>query len=154
LDIYGSDLDPTTLPRLRTFVEDHGLHDHVCCHGPYKHADVSKILAGADLVVLPSEWEGLPLVLVEAMQYGVPIVATNVGGNSELGEANADAIITKPAWGPFVDGLLQMAMKLRSGDIDAVRLHRWAEQRYGHDIVAAHWRRALLDSPSYFSQQP
>ncbi|MGO9109690.1 MAG: glycosyltransferase family 4 protein [Thermoguttaceae bacterium] len=151
LDIYGSDLDPATLPRLRKSIEDHGLQDRVCCHGPYKHGDVSKILADADLVVLPSEWEGLPLVLVEAMQYGVPIVATNVGGNTELGDANPDAIITQPAWEPFVDGLLQMAAKLRSGGVDAVRLHRWAEQRYGYATVAQQWGRALLDSRSYFS---
>ena len=152
LDIYGSDLDPATLPRLRKSIEDRGLQDRVCCHGPYKHGDISKILADADLVVLPSEWEGLPLVLVEAMQHGVPVVATNVGGNSELGEANADVIITDPAWDPFVDGLLRMATKLRGGEIDAVRLHRWTEPRYGYATVARQWRRALLDSQDYFSQ--
>ncbi len=85
------------------------------------------------------------------MQYGVPIVATNVGGNSELGEANPDAIITAPTWEAFVDGLLQMAAKLRSGEVDAVRLHRWTEQRYGYATVAQQWRRALLDSRGYFS---
>ncbi len=153
LDIYGSDLDPATLPHLRKSIEDHGVQDRVRCHGPYKHGDVSKILADADLVVLPSEWEGLPLVLVEAMQYGVPIVATNVGGNEELGEENPDAIITKPDWDSFVDGLLQMAMKLRSGEVDAVRLHRWTERRYGYATVAEQWLGALLDSPSYFSQR-
>ena len=151
LDIYGSDLDPATLPRLRRSITERGLQERVCCHGPYKHGDVSKILAEADVVVLPSEWEGLPLVLVEAMQYGVPVVATNVGGNSELGEANPDAIITEPAWEPFVKGLLQMAARLRSGQVDAVRLHHWTERRYGFATVARQWRRALLDSRNCFS---
>jgi glycosyltransferase involved in cell wall biosynthesis len=87
LDIHGNDLDPNTLPRLQRLIQDLHLQDHVRCHGPYKHGEISTILAKADLVVLPSEWEGLPLVLVEAMQYGVPIVATSVGGNAELGDA-------------------------------------------------------------------
>ena len=153
LDIHGNDLDPATLPRLGRLIEECRIQDRVRCHGPYKHGDLPKILAEADLVVLPSEWEGLPLVLVEAMQYGVPIVATNVGGNSELGEANRDAIITEPAWAPFIHGLMRMAAKLRSGEIDAQRLHHWTEQRYGYATVAEQWCGALLDSRNYFSNR-
>lgn len=38
----------------------------------------------ADIFMLPSEYEGLPIVIIEAMSYGKPIVASNVGGISEL----------------------------------------------------------------------
>jgi glycosyltransferase involved in cell wall biosynthesis len=46
--------------------------------------DIPTILAAADVVYLPSRWEGLPLTLIEAACMGVPAVATDVKGNREV----------------------------------------------------------------------
>lgn len=46
--------------------------------------DVPSRLSQSDVFVLISDWEGLPLTILEAMRSGLPVVASNVGGVSEL----------------------------------------------------------------------
>jgi glycosyltransferase involved in cell wall biosynthesis len=46
--------------------------------------DVPALLGAADVVVVPSTWEGQPLVVQEALRAGRPLVATRVGGMADL----------------------------------------------------------------------
>ncbi len=54
---------------------------------PGERNDVSEILRGLDCFVLPSLAEGVSNTILEAMASGLPVIATNVGGNSELIDA-------------------------------------------------------------------
>jgi glycosyltransferase involved in cell wall biosynthesis len=62
--------------------EDAGVRDRVDILG--FHENVPALLAELDVVALPSWTEGLPMVLLEAMAAGRPVVATPVGGTPEL----------------------------------------------------------------------
>ena len=59
-------------------------------------SDVRSYLDVADLFVLSSDKEGLPLSLGEAMAYGIPCIATNVGGNKEIVLHGQTGILVKP----------------------------------------------------------
>jgi glycosyltransferase involved in cell wall biosynthesis len=52
--------------------------------GSLSHQESLQILSTFDVLLLTSRWEGLPLVVLEAMCAGVPVVAVNVGGLSEI----------------------------------------------------------------------
>ncbi len=61
---------------LTRLVRDHGLVDHVRFLGP--RDDVPDLLVAADVFVLPSRWEGLGSVLLEAMALRAPIVVSDL----------------------------------------------------------------------------
>jgi glycosyltransferase involved in cell wall biosynthesis len=49
-----------------------------------QQADVPAWLAALDVFVLPSDWEGMPMTVLEAMAAGRPVVATSVGGTPNV----------------------------------------------------------------------
>ncbi len=55
-----------------------------CVHLPGNITDPEKYYAGADIFALSSAYEGLPLVLLEAMAASLPIISTDVGGVKDL----------------------------------------------------------------------
>ncbi len=59
--------------------------------------DAARYLKAFDLFVLPSVKEGLPYALLEAIQAGVPIIATNVGAIPEMLENETSGLLVPPA---------------------------------------------------------
>jgi glycosyltransferase involved in cell wall biosynthesis len=57
--------------------------------------DVPDILAAADIYVLPSLWEGLPIGLLEAMAMGKAVIGTRVDGTSEVIEDNRNGLMVE-----------------------------------------------------------
>lgn len=58
--------------------------------------DVPRLLAASDLFVLPSLWEGLPTVVLEAMSAGLPVVGTSVSGVPEAVEDGSTGLLVPP----------------------------------------------------------
>ena len=97
-DLYFAWVGAGTLePQLRAAVEYLGVADQVRFLG--ERSDISDVLDAADVFVLPSEYEGMPLAVMEAMAKGLPVIATSVSGiPEELG--NTGKLIPGPAVDP------------------------------------------------------
>lgn len=78
-------------PQLELLIQELGLSKHVLLLGMW--SDISPVLVSADIFVLPSRSEGLSRALMEAMAQGLPVVATNVGGNKNLVTDSVDGLL-------------------------------------------------------------
>lgn len=58
--------------------------------------DIDRFLRSADVFVLPSRWEGLPVALLEAMDAGLPVVATRVEGVEEVIQEESQGLLVPP----------------------------------------------------------
>ena len=69
---------------LRRAIYAAGLAEQVTFAGELSHTEAMAYLKRARVMLLPSLWEGLPLSVVEAMHYGIPVVGSDVRGTNEL----------------------------------------------------------------------
>lgn len=67
---------------LTSLIDRHNLGGHVKLLG--KWDEIPSLLAAADIFVLPSRWEGLPMALLEGMMANLPVIATRVEGVEEV----------------------------------------------------------------------
>jgi glycosyltransferase involved in cell wall biosynthesis len=72
-----------------------GLQQSVSMLG--ERRDIPQVLAALDVFCLPSDLEGMPMTVLEAMAAGLPVVASDVGGIPELVEHERTGLLVKPA---------------------------------------------------------
>ena len=83
--------DMNSFEYLKQLITDSDLTEEVSFLG--NRDDVPELLAQADLFVLPSRYEGLPISLLEAMAAKLPVIASNISGSSELIEHEKNGLL-------------------------------------------------------------
>jgi glycosyltransferase involved in cell wall biosynthesis len=106
-----------------------------------QRSDVPALLAAADVVVLPSRWEGQPLILAEAMRAGRPVIATQVGGVP--GMTGSDGALLVPP--DDAEALAAAINRVLSDEQLAARLGKQAAAQAARLPMAADAIRAVLD---------
>ncbi len=83
--------------------------------GPYSGGLVSLPTEQYHAMLLTSAWEGLPLVLVQSMMLGLPVIATSVGGVQDLVEhARTGMLVTGP---DDIDGFVAVIKQLMESEV-------------------------------------
>ena len=138
--------------QVKRLVDKLGLADAVDWTGFTQ--DVDRELGRIDLFVLPSLFgEGLPMVILEAMAAGVPVVATRVEGIPEAIRDGRDGVLAEPA---DPHSLARAIARVVCGEADWSRLRASALERHAERFsdrsmaagVAAVYRRVLSVRPA------
>jgi glycosyltransferase involved in cell wall biosynthesis len=133
---------------LRRGVETQEVAAAVEFAGLKEGAELAECYAAAQVLCLPSRREGVPLVLLEAMAFGLPVIATPVGGIPDLVRSDENGLLVPPG---DVDSLAA-AITLMAADPELrLRLGSAGRERVqaqgGDEAIAAGWRR-LYDEVS------
>jgi glycosyltransferase involved in cell wall biosynthesis len=94
LDIVGEGA-PEATSALADRIEAAGLRETIRLVGASNH--VAGMFHSADLFLLSSAWEGMPIALLEASMTGLPFIATDVGGCAEVARVCGNGVIVPPA---------------------------------------------------------
>ena len=106
------------------------------------HDDVPALLETLDVVALPSWTEGLPLVLLEAMARGRPVVATPVGGTPELVTDGETGLLVPPR---DPEALAEALRRILDDPGLARRLGEAARARVAERFTASEQERRMLE---------
>lgn len=85
----------TEKEKLADRIKKLGLEEHIKLIGKVEHRRLPLYFQAADIFILNSAQEGFPHVILEAMQAGVAVITTNVGGNPELVEDGINGILVE-----------------------------------------------------------
>ena len=127
-------------PALKRLCEKHGISERVRFAG--WRPDVPAILAASALLVLPSQWEGMPNVVLEAMASRLPVLATDVEGVRELLGDEAD-----PQTVPYeeTEAFVQKLVALMSDRELARQLGQRNRRRVESELTLGRMVRAYQD---------
>ena len=111
--------------KLQSMTEELGISQNVEFLGFLQEDEVIHELLESDVFVLPSFVEGVPVCVMEAMAIGVPVIATNIAGTSELVESEKTGVLVRPSDPQaLVDAIQRMTENydLRLRIVEAARL--------------------------------
>jgi glycosyltransferase involved in cell wall biosynthesis len=127
---------------LRLKVRHLDLEDRVRFEGAVGQDDIGRYYAEADLFCLPSFAEGVPVVLMEAMATGRPVVATRVAGIPELVDDGVSGLLVAPG---SVEQLVRALERLASSSELRERMGLAGRQKVEQEFDARHCAEQAAD---------
>ncbi len=144
--ILGKGGDGAEGSRLREQVKSLGLEDRVEMPGRVPETELHRAFARANVLVLPSivdargDTEGLGVVLLEAMSYRLPVIASNVGGITDIVADEKTGLLVPPADPAALAGALErLATDASLAERLAEAGRRYVQERFSWPAILEAW---------------
>jgi glycosyltransferase involved in cell wall biosynthesis len=147
--IAGAILEQDYFTELQSSISSLGLQSHILFAGSTPNTE--EFLKDVDIFVLPSRSEGFSNAIIEAMAAGLPVIATDVGGNAEAIDDQVSGMIVPP---DNEKALAQAILQLCSNQPHAERLGSAAKKTVAErftssammEQTADEYRKLLYDN--------
>jgi glycosyltransferase involved in cell wall biosynthesis len=111
LEVGGPITDPSYLDYLWSLIEKFCLHEAVRFRGWVPEDERQQLMERADLLLVPSYFEGYGLAIVEAMAYGLPVIAPLHGGAKDIITSGQEGFLVGPGDQAAISRILSMVLE-------------------------------------------
>ncbi|NPA36284.1 MAG: glycosyltransferase [Chlorobi bacterium] len=119
--------------RLKALIKKLGLENNMFIL-PFRN-DINPLLASADLFVLPSLYEGMPNVLLEAMASKVPVICSNINGVSDIFENEEANFLIPPADALSLERTIYNFLTNKLPEYDVEKAYQMVVERFSVDSM-------------------
>lgn len=135
---------------VQRIVEQHGLSSRVRVTGPLYGQDKARAFADADVFVLPSENEAFPLVVLEALACGLPVVASTAGAIEDM-VSNGENGFTVRSSDPklYADAVSTLLVDTQKRTAMAQRSRSLFNERFTRERYTTEFIRLILSAAGH-----
>ncbi len=147
-------------PQIETLIARHGLQDHIEITGWASNNQVQQHILASRAMVLPSFAEGLPVVVMEALALGRPVISTYVAGIPELVEPGTCGWLVPPGSVESLTGAMRAALQWpvekleQMGRVGAERVAQQHDAAIEASKLAALFRSNIEKTENQASEVP
>lgn len=132
--------DEAEKKRLDAVIAGAHLQDAVIFAGFAKEEELSAHFKLADAYIMPSTGEGFGIVFIEALFYGLPVIAGNVDGSVDALAGGEFGLLVNPA---NTEEISEAILRVYSNKEDALPLHQYVTERFGFETYKSNLQSAL-----------
>jgi len=149
LDLWGTGEEEANL---RELTEQLTLGNKIKFAGSYPFGkEGAQLMVSYDAIVLTStKTEGLPLILLEAMAYGLPFLATDIGAIQDCCINNPDTILVQPVQEDITKGLSVLIHRIKNNEFDTERLMSFYQKTFSYEVMSIRWRECFNNPKLFF----
>lgn len=152
LDIYGKGPEGVTI---QEEIDNRGIQSKINLKGFYEDAEFPALISSYHGIIIPSlDTEGLPLILIEAMRFGRPVLCTTTGAMPEVGMINKEGMVVSEKEPQYLRNNLNLFVeKIRNNNFSAGSIHTIYKDHFSNEAFWQVWEQMLNDPKTYFAKK-